>query len=941
MGVSSHFLGWDKSAVKAAVTRLSKNWDSSVGVLDLSNTIIVVPTLRAGKLLRKELAKFTARQDSAVRPGRVVTPSFFLGPGRDAENMASQAEMLAAWIAVLRNADFKAFPFLFPVPPNAPDDIRWQLGIADRLTGLRSQLGENGLDISDVTAKIGSDDEGDRWADLSRLEAAYFANLSAAGLQDPGQVKRAFDPDGKIGDEVRRVIILGLPDPVPAVISKWESVSKKLEIEVWVHAPVELQDSFDEWGCLETKEWLARSIDLGDDHRVLHAAEKPEDQVDEIMRILGGIGKAIPVDNLSLATLDEELFPLLEKAFSEREIPCFNPAGSPLFKSSVCNLLQALKDLVQTADYQAFATLLRNADFLRFLNWEQQIDSSQLLIALDEFQNDHLPVNLDAIGHFLARDQRASEELRQVYKLVQELVGEFSSRPLGTTLRKYLAKFYGDLELNPLGNPVDKEFSRVAGAVDKIIAQFEKPTLAGSDLTAPEQFEIFIRLLGQEVVFPDAPSPSLDIEGWMELSWEDSQWAVIAGMNEGLLPESVVGDVFLPNQLRLKLGLNNNDRRLARDIYLLQAILAGRPAGQVHIICGKKNHQGEALKPSRLLFLCDDASLLQRASILFPKQATGIQEETPGQQPIWFLRPEKEKKLDSLSVTAFRSYLQCPFRFYLSKCLKMAHCDDRKLEIDNLDFGSLAHDCLEEFARDEKIRHCDDESRIRGFLYNSAARRFQARFGSELPLTLMVQMDALQQRLGKAAEIQAEQRQLGWKIIDWEYSLGDRQGVELEGMMIHGRLDRIDQHQDGRIRILDYKTTDTAKKPHEDHFDATFNPRKHLELAAIEQDGKKSAWTNLQLPLYLLLLKHDPAFKHDISRLSVGYFNLPKAVTHSGVEVWEELPDYLEDAERAAEAVIGAIREEIFWPPLKVNQNWDDFAEIFFDEPEKVVEWGK
>jgi ATP-dependent helicase/nuclease subunit B len=40
---------------------------------------------------------------------------------------------------------------------------------------------------------------------------------------------------------------------------------------------------------------------------------------------------------------------------------------------------------------------------------------------------------------------------------------------------------------------------------------------------------------------------------------------VVAGLNDGLVPDAVVGDAFLPESLRERLGLKTNAARLARD----------------------------------------------------------------------------------------------------------------------------------------------------------------------------------------------------------------------------------------------------------------------------------------------------------------------------------------------------------------------------------------
>ena len=77
----------------------------------------------------------------------------------------------------------------------------------------------------------------------------------------------------------------------------------------------------------------------------------------------------------------------------------------------------------------------------------------------------------------------------------------------------------------------------------------------------------------------------MDIQGWLELAWEDAPHLLVAGVNEGQLPEAIHGDLFLPNTLRELLGLRTNADRLARDTWLMELLLATRAeSGKVEFL---------------------------------------------------------------------------------------------------------------------------------------------------------------------------------------------------------------------------------------------------------------------------------------------------------------------------------------------------------------------
>ena len=81
--------------------------------------------------------------------------------------------------------------------------------------------------------------------------------------------------------------------------------------------------------------------------------------------------------------------------------------------------------------------------------------------------------------------------------------------------------------------------------------------------------------------------------------------------------------------------------------------------------------------------------------------------------------------------------------------------------------------------------------------FERAARQ---RFGGELTLPLVVQFESARQRLRAAAEIEARERQDGWRTerVEWKFEF------PLGGLTVSGKIDRIDRHRDGRVRVLDY-----------------------------------------------------------------------------------------------------------------------------------------
>ena len=102
--------------------------------------------------------------------------------------------------------------------------------------------------------------------------------------------------------------------------------------------------------------------------------------------------------------------------------------------------------------------------------------------------------------------------------------------------------------------------------------------------------------------------------GWLELPLDDAAGLIVTGVNEGLVPSVGSADLFLPDRLRGALGLEDNDRRYARDNYALNLLAASR---RLKLIAGRRGLDGEPLVPSRLLFACEEIEMAERAREYF------------------------------------------------------------------------------------------------------------------------------------------------------------------------------------------------------------------------------------------------------------------------------------------------------------------------------------
>jgi inactivated superfamily I helicase len=113
---------------------------------------------------------------------------------------------------------------------------------------------------------------------------------------------------------------------------------------------------------------------------------------------------------------------------------------------------------------------------------------------------------------------------------------------------------------------------------------------------------------------PSSPN-AIEFAGWLDLALDDAPVLVVTNMNDEHVPSSEVGHQFLPNELCRQLGILDNDRRYARDIYALTVLAAVRE--NLLLIAGRRNEQGDPKQPAPRKTLRHKIQILHRMPLSF------------------------------------------------------------------------------------------------------------------------------------------------------------------------------------------------------------------------------------------------------------------------------------------------------------------------------------
>ena len=942
-----HFLGWDGTLLRRVAGWLL----SEVGRDALPHCLVVVPTAQSARRLRETLAEMAG---GAILSPRLRTAEDLFHPGAD---VAPQPAVVAAWAEALMMAGPETLSALVPEATARDRDVAWALALAGLLVPAIDRLAEAGLRARDVEARTdllaglgAGDGEAERWQVVGALEAAAGKLLCAGGFLSPAEAKIQRAENPVLAPGIERILFAALPDPVPLACAAANRLmaDRGIRVDVLIDAPADLEAWFDEWGRPVADCWRDQPIDLPGGNDAISVVADDEAAA---RAAVAAACRAVASPGIGLCVPDATLVPAIQRVFLGAGWQVFDPEGRVAGRSGLLVFLDALCSLVsaESPTFDAASVLLRCPEAA---GWPGVGCPHRVARALDDLHDAALPESLSDALYLLekraivADGVRDADRIRQDALLLQphlQALQALAAMARGIGLDHALREALDAVARHGCDDGAGgAHLAMVIDSLDGLrLAAAIAPGLGPAGLV-----DCWRRSLADVRAEIARPEAGVDALGWLETSYEPAPHLVVVGMHHGCVPDGVREDAFLPDGLRVALGLRSQETRKTRDAFLFRSFLeARRDAGSVHVVVSKFDGAGEPRRPSALLMLCREDQLASRVLHVFRRLGDDdTSRRVPRSRGNWMLSVPRDlaqeaKALQVLSPTLIKNYLTCPLRFYLREVLGMEDYDPERRELDPLGFGSLVHGVLEAFGRDEPMRDCTDEKQIAGFLDGALERRAAAQFGRSLGLPLMVQLEAARARLHAFARWQAADRRSGWRIHDIEFKVGseDDRKWEVGGYPVRMKIDRIDRHQvGGRWRVLDYKTSAKAKPPEQAHLEPH---REGLVVcgALVEPTPRQRSlrrWCDVQLPLYAAFWRHRLGGEiAEEAPIEVGYVNLPSALADTGFNGWDGFGPAIEAlAIACAKDVAARLKAGVFWPPSPVadQKQWDPFARFAF-----------
>jgi len=390
----------------------------------------------------------------------------------------------------------------------------------------------------------------------------------------------------------------------------------------------------------------------------------------------------------------------------------------------------------------------------------------------------------------------------------------------------------------------------------------------------------------------------------------------MGGLNEGTWPPDVGYDPWMSRPMRKKFKLPSPEYRVGLSAHDFAQLACTKEV----FLTRSLRTNGTPTVPSRFLLQLE---AVLNASGLSDKDRDAMAPTEPWKAWAHTLdrpdlcspcaRPQPcppvELRPKALSVTEITTWLRNPYAIYAKHILKLKKLDDLDAELDASDRGTMIHEALERFIKAYPENLPDDaEAKLLAigqeiFAQDKGDPRVRAFW--EAGFSKIASWFVAKDR---------ERREEGIVSVLAEIS----GKLEINGLTLTGRADRVEKYRDGSLVLIDYKTGSV--------------PTKKEVKAGLEP----------QLPL-LALLAAQKGFKElaETNVRSCEYWVLKSGAADSDDKVYDkDLPALMAEAETGLKDLIAAFKDPTTpyeaTPRLRFSPRHDDYAHL-----SRLAEWGR
>ncbi len=322
------------------------------------------------------------------------------------------------------------------------------------------------------------------------------------------------------------------------------------------------------------------------------------------------------------------------------------------------------------------------------------------------------------------------------------------------------------------------------------------------------EVENMLRTMTQEMIFqPEADVVPIHVMGLFETAGLSFDFMWVMGMTDETLPARPNPNPFISIVVQKKMGFPHSS--CERELLYAESLMVRLSTSARDVVMSYARFDGEAEKRASPLFDRFVGSVVTQEPMKTSPSVVSVI-NTGMAMEAW---SDQSGPVSSISgklkggSELFKLQAACPFRAFSRLRLLARPLNVPDIGVNAMDRGILIHGVLENFWRDIKTQQrflALSDKELEKKVYMLAVREV-AKLAKRKPMTFTSRFRAMEcERLKK--------RVLSWLEIERSRSAFDvvvvegRQEVEISGLSLSTKIDRIDRLRDGSLFLIDYKT---------------------------------------------------------------------------------------------------------------------------------------
>ncbi|MDP5009418.1 MAG: PD-(D/E)XK nuclease family protein, partial [Glaciimonas sp.] len=332
---------------------------------------------------------------------------------------------------------------------------------------------------------------------------------------------------------------------------------------------------------------------------------------------------------------------------------------------------------------------------------------------------------------------------------------------------------------------------------------------------------------------------------------------LLVGADADHLPSQPKETLFFANTVRRELGLITREvrqRQQMRDVVELLAMNTQVVLSWQAHKDGEPNLVSPWIQRLELTLAQHDLPALPEHKAVIAErnlQEHAMQMPAPAAS---ILRPQR------LSSSAYSTFIACPYQFFTKRMLGLTSLDELSDLPEKRDYGGWLHQILQTYherLRDEQAEPVVNVQAPREALLREISQQHFDKVIAKNPAALgyfVRWKKVISAYVTWANEREAQ----GWQFVLGEVSYQKSLALDQGEILLHGRIDRIDENTNGDRAVLDYKTNNVAAlnkklKDDEDHQLAFYGLLSDVPVASahfVGLEATKEKVTDVAAPDY-------------------------------------------------------------------------------------------